>query len=66
MPLSVTAACALHNFCIIQGDSFDDDNECPLLDDQNDSDDDDDAQDGSATCQTMPDYLVTEGVLYWG
>ena len=35
VPRSVTAACVLHNFCVMQGDSFDDDNDRPPLDDQN-------------------------------
>ena len=53
----------LHNFCILQGDSFDDDNDCPSPDDQNDADEDDEAQDGSATRQTMLDCLLSQGVL---
>ena len=63
VPRSVTAACVLHNFCVMQGDSFDDDNDRPSLDDQNDADEDDEAQDGSATRQTMLDYLLSQGVL---
>ena len=59
----MTAACVLHNFCVMQGDSFDDDNNRPPLDDQNDADEDDEAQDGPATCQTMLDYLLSQGVL---
>ena len=59
----MTAACVLHNFCVMQGDSFDDDNDCPPLDDQNDADEDDEAQDGSATRQTMLNYLLSQGVL---
>ena len=63
VPRSVTAACVLHNFCAMQGDSFDDDNNRPPLDDQNDADEDDEAQDGPATRQTMLDYLLSQGVL---
>lgn len=48
----------------MQGDSFDDDDELPPPNDQNDAGEDDEAQDGSATCQTMLDYLVSQGVLY--
>lgn len=47
----------------MQGDSFDDDNNRPPLDDQNDADEDDEAQDGPATRQTMLDYLLSQGVL---
>ena len=63
IPQSVTAACVLHNFFVMQGDSFDDDNNRPPLDDQNDADEDDEAQDGPATRQTMLDYLLSQGVL---
>ena len=62
VPRSMTAF-VLHNFCVMQGDSFDDDNNRPPLDDQNDADEDDEAQDGSATRQTMLDYLLSHGVL---
>ena len=47
----------------MQGDSFDDDDDRPPPDDQNDADEDNEAQDGSATRQTMPDYLLSRGVL---
>ena len=63
VPQSLTAACVLHNFFVMQGDSFDDDNNRPPLDDQNDADEDDEAQDGPATRQTMLDYLLSQGVL---
>lgn len=63
VPRSVTAACVLHNFCIMQGDAFDEDEDRPPPDDQNDAGDDDEAQDGSATRQTVLDYLVFQGVL---
>ena len=63
VPRRVTAACVLHNFCVMQGDSVDDDEDRPPPDDQNDADEDDEAQDGSATRQTMLDYLLSQGVL---
>lgn len=47
----------------MQGDSFDDDDSRPPPDDQNDPDEDDEAQDGSATRQTMLDYLYCQGLL---
>ena len=59
---TVTAACILHNFCSMQGDVFDgDENRQP-------PDDDDDnnegaAQDGSSARQAMLDYLAAKGVL---
>ena len=59
----MTAACVLHNFCIMQGDSFDDDDDRSPPDDQNDVDKDNEAQDESATRQTMLDYLLSRGVL---
>lgn len=59
----MTAACVLHNFCVMQGDSFDDDDDRPPPVDQNDADEDDEAQDGSATRQIMLDYLLSHGVL---
>lgn len=59
----MTAACILHNFCVMQGDSFDDDDDRPPRVDQNDADEDDEAQDRSATRQTMLDYLLFHGVL---
>ena len=46
----------------MQGDAFDDDDDRPPPDDQNDADDDE-TQDGSATRQTVLDYLLFEGVL---
>lgn len=63
VPRSVTAACVLHKFCIMQGDAFDADDDRPPPVDQNDADDDDAAQDGSATRQTMLDYLLFQGAL---
>ena len=63
VPRSVTAACVLHNFCIMQGDSFDDDDDRPPLDNQNDADKDDETQDGSASPQAMLDYLLSQGFL---
>ena len=47
----------------MQGDSFDDDDDRPPPDDQNDADEDNEAQDGSATRQTMLDYLLSRAVL---
>ena len=61
MARTVTAACILHNFCITQGDVFDDENCQPPNDD--DDDDDEAAQDGSSARQAMLDYLATQGVL---
>ena len=59
---TVTAACILHNFCIMQGDVFDDDENRQPPDDDDD-DDDGAAQDGSSARQAMLDYLVAQGVL---
>ena len=47
----------------MQGDSFDDDDDRSPPDDQNDVDKDNEAQDESATRQTMLDYLLSRGVL---
>ena len=65
IPRSVTAAHVLHNVCMIQGDSFDDDNDRPPLDNQNDvtQTKDDEAQNRSAMCQPMLDYLLSQGVF---
>ena len=59
----MTAACVLHNFCVMQGDSFDDDDDRRPPVDQIDADEDDEAQDGPATRQTMLDYVLSQGVL---
>ena len=48
---------------MLQGDSFDDDDDRPPRVDPIDADEDDEAQDGSATRQTMLDYLLFHGVL---
>ena len=62
MARTVTAACILHNFCIMQRDVFnEDENRQPPDDD--DDDDDGAAQDGSSARQAMLDYLVAQGVL---
>lgn len=62
MARTVTAACILHNFCIMQGDVFDDDENRQPPDDDDD-DDDGAAQDGSSARQAMLDYLAAQGVL---
>lgn len=62
MARTVTAACILHNFCITQGDVFDDDENRQPPDDDDD-DDDGAAQDGSSARQAMLDYLAAQGVL---
>ena len=46
----------------MQGDSFDDDDDRPPPNDQNDTDEDDEAQDRSATRQTMLRRLSTFSV----
>ena len=55
----VTAARIFHNFCIMQGDVFDDDESRQPPND----DDDGAAQDGSSARQAMLDYLAAQGVL---
>ena len=58
---TVTAACVLHNFCLLHGDTFDDENWPPP--DDPDDDDDDDPIDGASTRQALLDFLVTQGFL---
>lgn len=58
---TVTAACILHNFCIMQGDTFDDDDRAAQNDQGNDIDDE--APNGRMARQAMLDYLVTRGVI---
>lgn len=61
---TVTAACVLHNFCLLHGDTFDDDeNRSPPDDPDNDVDDYDDPIDGASTRQALLDFLVTQGFL---
>lgn len=61
---TVTAACVLHNFCLLHGDTFDDDeNRSPPDDPDNDDDDDNDPIDGASTRQALLDFLVTQGFL---
>ena len=65
---TMTAACVLHNFCLLHlhGDTFDDDKNWPPPDDpdnNDDDDDDDDPIDGASTCQALLDFLVTQGFL---
>lgn len=59
---TVTAACVLHNFCLLHGDTFDGDENRPPPDDP-DNDDDDDPIDGASTRQALLDFLVTQGFL---
>lgn len=47
----------------MQGDSFDDDDDCLPPDGQNDAGEDDETQARLATHQTMLDYLLSQGVL---
>ena len=55
---TVTAACVLDNFCLLHGDTFDDNKNRPPPDDP-DNDNDDDPIDGSSTRQALLDFLVT-------
>ena len=60
----MTAACVLHNFCLLHEDTFDDDDNRPPPDDpNNDNDDDDDLIDDASTRQALLDFLVTQGFL---
>ena len=55
-PRTTTAACVLHNFCLMQGDSYNDDDDRGAPDDQ-----DDDG--GDAVRELLMDHLIGEGQL---
>ena len=58
---TVTAACVLHNFCQMQGESYDEDLRNPLG--QHDDDDEGVALGGKPIRQLILNHLIAEGVL---
>ena len=56
------AECVLHNFCLLHGDTFDDNENRPPPDDP-DNDDDNDPIDSASTRQALLDFLVIQGFL---
>ena len=62
VPQAVTAACILHNFCLLRGDNIDGDGN-DGNGDRNDGNEGEETENGQTTRETIIDFMADEGYL---